>query len=86
MAGSEIFGQQRFGVERRHEAVDLLAHVRVHELLEIGDELLGALVEAPRRSSSTRSWEKTPVAVHSQLGQRSETRQFSGPASSHSIG
>src|SRR5687767_10110068 len=44
--GLEILGQQRFCVERGDEAVDLVAHVRVHELLEVADHLLGSLVQA----------------------------------------
>ena len=44
----------------------------------------------PRSSSSSKqstvSWEKTPTSCHSQLGQRSQTSQWVGDASSHSVG
>ena len=50
----EVFGEERLGLEGRDEALDLVAHVRVHEPLEVVDDAARCPRPAPRRTGRRR--------------------------------
>ena len=82
---SEVARDDQVGVERAHEELDFLGHVRVRHAAQIPQQRA-----EPRSSSSSRcstaGWSKTPSRRDSHSGQRRTIRQWRGPSSDQSSG